>query len=92
MNSLLTVVYLIAVPWAVVRLSKRWTWIDKISPMTVLYIIGLAVANLIPDGNPLFNIDQDIIALSHAMNLQGRILQPCLMHEDEPVRQNNPVP
>ena len=63
MNSLLTVVYLIAVPWAVVRLSKRWTWIDKISPMTVLYIIGLAVANLIPDGNPLFNIDQDINSL-----------------------------
>ena len=29
-------------------LSRRWTWIDKISPMAVLYIIGLLVANLTP--------------------------------------------
>ena len=59
MNTILTIVYLLAVPFLVVRLSKRWTWIDKVSPMTVLYVIGLAVANLIPSGNPIFNIDEN---------------------------------
>lgn len=39
------------------QLAKRWTWIDKVSPMTVLYIIGLAAANLIPADNGIFNID-----------------------------------
>ena len=29
-------------------LARRWTWIDKVSPMAVLYIIGLLVANLTP--------------------------------------------
>lgn len=29
-------------------LAKRWTWIDRVSPMSLLYIIGLAAANLTP--------------------------------------------
>lgn len=63
MNALLTIIYLLAVPYLVVRLSKRWAWIDKVSPMTVLYIIGLAVANLIPADNSIFNIDESINTL-----------------------------
>lgn len=39
-------VYLIGVPSLVVRLSHHWTWIDKVSPMTVLYAIGLIVGNI----------------------------------------------
>ncbi len=58
MNTILTIIYLLGVPFLVVQLSKRWSWIDKVSPMTVLYIIGLAVANLIPIDNPVFNIDE----------------------------------
>lgn len=57
MNTIITTIYLLGVPLLVMRLSKRWEWIDKVSPMTVLYIIGLAVANLIPDNNPVFNVD-----------------------------------
>ena len=59
MSTLFTILYLLLVPFLVVRLSKRWTWIDKVSPMTVLYVIGLAVANLIPENNGFFNIDTD---------------------------------
>lgn len=59
MNTPLTIIYLLAIPLLVMWLSKRWTWIDKVSPMTVLYLIGLAVANLIPANNPIFNIDHD---------------------------------
>ena len=29
-------------------LARRWQWINKVSPMAVLYVIGLLVANLTP--------------------------------------------
>ena len=45
MHSLLYALYLIVVPIVVMRLGSRWRWIERISPMTVLYIIGLLVAN-----------------------------------------------
>ncbi len=57
MDTILTIIYLLGIPLLVVQLSKRWTWIDKVSPMTVLYIIGLTFANLLPADNPVFNID-----------------------------------
>ena len=57
MNTIITIIYLLGVPLLVMQLAKRWTWIDKVSPMTVLYIIGLAAANLIPADNGIFNID-----------------------------------
>lgn len=59
MNTIITIIYLLAVPMLVMKLSTRWKWIEKISPMTVLYIIGLAFANLIPENNGVFNIDSD---------------------------------
>lgn len=40
--------YLLGVPLAVMLLARKWTWIDKVSPMAVLYVIGLLVANLTP--------------------------------------------
>lgn len=57
MNTAITVIYLLAVPLAVMMLAKRWSWIEKVSPLTVLYLIGLAVANIIPADNGIFNID-----------------------------------
>lgn len=59
MNTILTILYLLGIPLFVMWLAKRWIWIDKVSPMTLLYLIGLAVANLIPEHNPVFNIDAD---------------------------------
>lgn len=43
--SILMIVYLAAVPLVVLRMAERWPWIDKVSPMTVLYVIGLIVGN-----------------------------------------------
>jgi uncharacterized membrane protein len=63
MNTIVTIIYLIGVPLLVMQLAKRWTWIDKVSPMSVLYVIGLAAANLIPADNGVFNIDADINTL-----------------------------
>ena len=45
MHSLLYAIYLIVVPIVVMRMGRHWRWIERISPMTVLYIIGLLVAN-----------------------------------------------
>lgn len=33
-------------PVAVMLLARKWRWIDKVSPMAVLYVVGLLVANL----------------------------------------------
>ena len=59
MNTLITILSLLGVPLLVMQLAKRWTWIDKVSPMSVLYVIGLATANLIPADNGVFNVDTD---------------------------------
>ena len=45
MHTVLYALYLIVVPVIVMRLGRHWRWIERISPMTVLYIIGLLVAN-----------------------------------------------
>ena len=41
----LIIIYLLVVPFLVMQLAKRWRWIERITPMTVLYIIGLIVGN-----------------------------------------------
>ena len=40
-----TVIYLLIVPLALMALARRWQWIEKLSPMCLLYLIGLAVGN-----------------------------------------------
>lgn len=57
MNTLLTIIYLLCVPFLVMQLAKRWSWIEKVSPMTVLYLIGLAVANLLPTDDGIFSLN-----------------------------------
>ena len=42
---ILFIVYLLGVPLALMNLARRWRWIDRVSPMTLLYVIGLVVAN-----------------------------------------------
>lgn len=42
---LVTTLYLLAVPLIVMLAAKRWPVIEKISPMVILYVIGLAVGN-----------------------------------------------
>ena len=35
-------------PALIMLLAQRWRWIDKVSPMAILYIIGLLIANTTP--------------------------------------------
>ena len=44
----LYIIYLLALPAIIMLLARKWTWIDRVSPMAVLYVIGLLVANLTP--------------------------------------------
>ena len=43
---ILYLIYLFGTPALIMWLARRWSWIDKVSPMAILYIIGLLVANL----------------------------------------------
>ncbi len=43
---MITVIYLFGVPLLVVWMAQKWTIIQKISPMVILYIIGLIVGNI----------------------------------------------
>ena len=46
MPTILVILYLYAVPLLVMLAAKKWPVIEKISPMVILYIIGLVVGNV----------------------------------------------
>ena len=50
-------------------LAQRWRWIDKVSPMAILYIIGLLIANT----TPWLQQDTQLLELN---NLIGNICIP----------------
>lgn len=41
-------------------LAKRWRWIDKVSPMTVLYVVGLLVGNFVPLGKETLELNSAV--------------------------------
>ena len=43
---MITVLYLFLVPLLVMLAAKKWPLIEKISPMVILYVIGLTVGNI----------------------------------------------
>ena len=45
LTTITTLLYLFGIPLIVVLLAKRWPIINKISPMVILYVIGLVVGN-----------------------------------------------
>ncbi|MCR4658705.1 MAG: DUF819 family protein [Bacteroidales bacterium] len=47
MIRILFIIYLLGTPLLLMLLARRWRWINAVSPMTLLYIIGLAVANTV---------------------------------------------
>ena len=63
------VLYLALVPLGVMLLAKRWAWIEKVSPMTVLYAIGLAVGNsgLLHKGSPALALNATVGELAIAV-------------------------
>lgn len=72
---LLTVLYLLAVPLLVMLAAKRWPVIEKISPMVILYVIGLAVGNIglvdEPARKVCTNVSNVTVLLSIPLMLMG---------------------
>ena len=74
----LYLIYLFATPALVMLAARKWTWIDKVSPMAVLYVIGLLMAN--------FTGWIHSPGLLDANNLIGNIIThaivefPCIVH------------
>ena len=45
LSFILTVLYLLGIPLLLVLLARHWSIIQKISPMVILYVVGLLVGN-----------------------------------------------
>ena len=56
----LTILYVFGIPLAVMLMAKRWPIIQKISPMVILYIIGLAAGNTFFSNATIINICTNI--------------------------------
>ena len=62
-HSIIYALYLLVVPAIAMWLGKRWQWVERVSPMTLLYIIGLLVANLTH-----FSATSDVAVVNNAAN------------------------
>ena len=72
---LLTLLYLFIVPLLIVLAAKKWPIIEKISPMVILYIIGLTVGNIGIIGenslNVCTNVSNAVVLISIPLMLLG---------------------
>lgn len=75
LTLLLTLCYLFGIPLALMLLAKRWPIIEKISPMVVLYVIGLMVGNtdvLGAEAQPVCaNVSNAVVLLTIPLMLLG---------------------
>jgi len=73
--TILTLFYLFGIPLAVMLMAKRWPIIQKISPMVILYIIGLAAGNTFLSGDTVTklctNISNVVVLMSIPLMLMG---------------------
>ncbi|MBO6051950.1 MAG: DUF819 family protein [Bacteroidales bacterium] len=73
--TVLTILYLFGIPLAVMLMAKRWPIIQKISPMVILYIIGLAAGNTFLSGDTVTklctNISNVVVLMSIPLMLMG---------------------
>lgn len=75
MMTVLTIIYLFGIPLAIMLMAKRWPIIQKISPMVILYIIGLAAGNTFLAGDTVTklctNISNVVVLMSIPLMLMG---------------------
>ena len=71
----LTILYLFGIPLAVMLLAKRWPIIQKISPMVILYVIGLALGNTVLSNDTVTqvctNISNVVVLMAIPLMLLG---------------------
>ena len=75
MMIVLTILYLFGIPLAVMLLAKRWPIIQKISPMVILYVIGLALGNTVLSNDTVTqvctNISNVVVLMAIPLMLLG---------------------
>lgn len=71
MIEALFIIYLLGTPLLLMNLAQRWKWIDVVSPMTLLYAIGLVAANTLryPEGVANLNTTVGNVAIPLAIPL-----------------------
>lgn len=73
--TVLTILYLFGIPLAIMLMAKRWPIIQKISPMVILYVIGLAAGNTFLSGDTVTqlctNISNVVVLMSIPLMLMG---------------------
>jgi len=71
----LTILYLFGIPLAVMLMAKRWPIIQKISPMVILYLIGLALGNTVLSNDTVTtvctNISNVVVLMAIPLMLLG---------------------
>ncbi len=73
LRLIFVVIYLLGMPLLVVRMSHRWAFINKVSPMMVLYCIGLLV------GNMGFMSSVELSACTWASNIAVPVAIPLML-------------
>jgi len=75
LSFILTVLYLLGIPLLLVLLARHWSIIQKISPMVILYVVGLMVGNtgvLGADAQPVCaNVSNVVVLLTIPLMLLG---------------------
>ena len=75
MMIVLTILYLFGIPLAVMLMAKRWPIIQKISPMVILYLIGLALGNTVLSNDTVTpictNISNVVVLMAIPLMLLG---------------------
>lgn len=56
----LALIYLFGIPFLLLKMAERWPVINKVSPMVILYIIGLLVGNIEIVGETAFKVCENI--------------------------------
>lgn len=73
--AILTIIYLFGIPLAIMLMAKRWPIIEKITPMVILYIIGLAAGNTILSSEVVntlcTNISNVVVLMAIPLMLMG---------------------
>lgn len=64
----LIILYLFGIPLAIMIMSQRWPVIQKISPMVILYVIGIAAGNTFFSGDA---VSQTCTAISNVVVLMA---------------------
>ena len=73
LHTIIATIYILSIPLLVIILSRKWSFINKISPMMVLYCIGLLIGNI-----GIFS-EKDVLIFTWVSNISVPIAIPLML-------------